>query len=178
MLAQCIRMPKMIPRRVECTPMKSKVIVIALALLTVAAAGGLILAAFMTGSESRTVSQRSADLPDDAAKLAFLKKYLKMESDIDAVEFFIVYHDNSRMVPGPSDWDMRIAMRMPPDRVNAWSTGLLVADEKSDLAWGYDLLPKSERWAIHSKPKIYTRGRTVVAIFEPEGIVFKRAATY
>lgn len=48
--------------------------------------------------------------------------------------------------------------------------------EPINIDWGYALIPKDEpRWKLKSKPKIYQRnsGNVYVAVFEPEGIIFK-----
>ena len=123
---------------------------------------------------SMTTDTRSSSLPDDASKIAFLRKYLVMPSQVQATEFHIEYHDNDGgLVPGPSEWDMRVVMKVDPAKLPLWTDGFTPA-EGADLSWGYTLLPSEKRWAIKSKPKVYQRGHAVVAIFETEGIVFKR----
>jgi hypothetical protein len=142
--------------------------------LGVVLAVGVLVMVFFAAEAKRTTDTRSSDFSDDQAKMAFLKKYLKMYSEIEATEFHVRYQDNSGLVPGPSNWDMQVVMKIPRDKLGPWTTGLKKTDQ-ADLSWGYDLLPKDERWAIRSKPTIYCRGQTVVAVFESEGIVFKQA---
>jgi hypothetical protein len=138
---------------------------------------GILLLLFSTTQTTLTTDKRSSDFSDDQAKVEFLKKYLKMYSEIEATEFHVRYQDNSGgLVPGPSDWDMQVVMKMPKDKVGLWTRGLEKTVE-ADLSWGDDLLPNDERWAIRSKPMIYSRGSSVVAVFESEGIVFKRTKT-
>jgi hypothetical protein len=137
---------------------------------------GVLFLLFSTTQATLTTDTRSSDFSDDQAKIEFLKKYVTMYSEIETTEFHVRYQDNSGLVPGPSDWDMQVGMKMTMDKVGVWTTGLRKTIQ-TDLSWGYDLLPKDERWAIHSKPTIYSRGRTVVAVFESEGIVFKRTTT-
>jgi hypothetical protein len=144
-----------------------------LAGLAAVVAIGVLVLIFSTRQKGLTTDTRSSELPNEQAKIEFLKKYLKLHSEIDATEFHIRYQDNSGIVPGPSDWDIEVVMKVPKDKLGLWTTGLQKADQ-ADLSWGFDLLPKDERWAIHSKPAIYRQGQTVVALFEPEGIVFKR----
>jgi hypothetical protein len=133
--------------------------------------------AFSAATATMTTDTHSSNLPNDQAKIEFLKKYLEMYSEIEATEFHIRYDDNSTgLVPGPSDWDMQVVMKVAQNRLASWTAGLQKTEE-TDLSWAYDLLPKNKQWAIHSTAVIYTRGKTVVAVFEPEGIVFKRVTT-
>jgi hypothetical protein len=52
-----------------------------------------------------------------------------------------------------------------------------VAAQDTDLAWAYALLPQEQRWKITSQPIVYARSGSLVAVFEQEGIVFKRLRT-
>jgi hypothetical protein len=140
------------------------------------AVGALFVAITATGP--LTTDTRSSDLPDDAAKVAFLRNYLKLHSDVEAAEFHIVFADNSRGLPAPSDFDMQVAIKIDRDELPLWTADVQQTTESVDLSWGYELLPNTDRWAIQSKPDIYTRGSTVVAVFSAEGIVFKRAHTF
>lgn len=141
--------------------------------LAFAVAAVVLFLLFSATQATLTTDTRSSDFSDDQTKIEFLEKYLKMYSEIEATEFHVRYQDNSGFVPGPSEWDMQVVMKMSQDNLPRWTTDLQKADQV-DLSWGEDLLPQEERWTIRSKPTIYTRGKTLVAVFEPEGIVFKR----
>jgi hypothetical protein len=78
------------------------------------------------------------------------------------------------MVPGPSDFDVRAVVKVPPDKVSQWSKEMGIPKPPFDVTWAYELLPKEERWTIRSTPTFYERERVQVVTFEPEGIVFKR----
>jgi hypothetical protein len=127
---------------------------------------------------SRTTHKRSSDMSSNAEKIAFLNRYLSAKSAIEAAEFIIDYQDNSGgWVPGPSDWDIQAAMKMQPRDTTLWAEGLdRVLSEDIDLSWGMRLLPQAAMWRIESKPQIFVRPDedVTVAIFQPEGIVFKR----
>jgi hypothetical protein len=76
-------------------------------------------------SASLTTDTRSAQLATDAEKIAFLHRYITLYSAVEATEFHIVYHDNAGgAVPGPSDWDMRVAVKVAPADVSTWTDGL------------------------------------------------------
>ena len=128
-----------------------------------------------TVSPSLTTDTRSAQLASDADKLAFLRRYLSLASAVAATEFHIVYHDNTGgPVPGPSEWDMHVALKLASADIPAWTRGLQeVGGEGIDLSWGSELLPNTPRWARTSPPRVFQRagGGVVVAAFVPEGII-------
>jgi hypothetical protein len=132
-------------------------------------------------SASLTTDTRSAQFATDAEKIAFLRRYVTLYSEVEATEFHIVYHDNSGgRVPGPSDWDMRVALKIAPTDTPAWTSGLQEIDGADlDLSWGTDLLPNTPRWARTSQPRVYERGGgdVIVAVFASEGIVLKHLWT-
>ena len=125
-----------------------------------------------------SVDQRSSDLPDDPSKIAFLKKYLRMDSEIERAEFHLRYKDNSGgFVPAPSDLNLEVVMRMDPADVPLWTAGLQQSEEMIDLAWGHALL-RDSGWNVHTSPVVFVRDRTVVAAFKADGVVFKRVVRY
>ncbi len=128
---------------------------------------------------NRSTDTRSSQFATDAEKIAFLQQYLTLPSPVEAAEYHIVYHDNSTGgVPGPSDWDMRVVLRVAPTQLEGWTVDMQpVAADAVDLAWGYELLPVDAQWKINSEPTIYTRNNVIVAVFAPEGILFKRVWT-
>lgn len=127
----------------------------------------------------KTTDTRSSAFTTDADKIAFLEQYLLLASPIHATEFHIVYHDNATGgVAGPSEWDMQAVMLVAPADLPRWTEGMrAVSAQDVDLAWAYALLPQEQRWKITSQPLVYERSGTLVAVFEQEGIVFKRART-
>lgn len=130
------------------------------------------------GRDLLTTDTRSSAFSDDSSKIAFLKKYVKLDSEVEATEFHIQYWDKSGgLLPAPSDWDMQIALKVEPQNLPLWTKGFTPGGQ-DDLAWGYRLLPVDARWTIRSKPVLYTRGMTVLAVFEPEGIIFKQIRSY
>jgi hypothetical protein len=130
-------------------------------------------------SASLTTDTRSAQFATDAEKIAFLGRYITLYSAIEATEFHIVYHDNSGgAVPGPSDWDVRVALKVAPADASAWTSGLQeINDTDVDLSWGTDLLPDASRWARTSQPRIFQREGVIVAAFASEGIILKHIWT-
>jgi hypothetical protein len=57
-------------------------------------------------------------------KLAFLSCYLVSFSEILDAEYHIVYYDNSTgRLPAPSDWDIRVALKIRPEDAALWMDG-------------------------------------------------------
>lgn len=160
-----------------------------LALIVAAAAGYLAFrpSGALGRSASLTTDTLSRDLAE-ADRLPFLARYLRLHSEVEAAEFHIRYFDGERgLVPGPSEWDMRVAMKIAPANIAAWTADVAPTKTPDSTAWGYapsdltwvhEILPTAERWKTTSTPKIYTRNATTVIVFEPEGIVCKRVLAY
>jgi hypothetical protein len=132
-------------------------------------------------SASLTTDTRSTQFATDAEKIAFVHRYITLYSAVEATEFHIIYHDNAGgAVPGPSDWDMRVALKVAPSDILAWTSGLQETEGAgADLSWGIDLLPDTSRWARTSPPRVYERasGGVIVAAFASEGVILKHMWT-
>ena len=137
---------------------------------------GLTALAVVRGkSKVMPTDTRSASLHGDRAKIEFLKRYLVLPSAVEATEFHIVFRENNKgLMPGPSDFDIRAVVKVPPDEVGLWSKDMGSPKPSFDVAWAYELLPKEDRWSIQSTPTYYERDRVQVVTFGPEGIVLKR----
>jgi hypothetical protein len=122
---------------------------------------------------SRTTDTQSSKLSTEAEQIDFLSQYVILKSNVSEAEFHIVYHDNSSgRVPGPSDWNIRVVMRV--DDVAAWAKGKTQIDS-ADFSWAEPLL--SDRLRPSSQPTFYVNDSTTIVIFEPEQIVFFRSTT-
>jgi hypothetical protein len=134
------------------------------------------LALVSCSESSLTTDTYSSKFNSDQQKVKFLSKYLKLPAPIEATEFHIVYHDNSAIPPGPSDWIIQAAIKLSKSNLKLWTSEMNLRSQSINLEWGYALLPKNEqRWQLKSKPKIYQRNNenVYVAVFEAEGIIFK-----
>lgn len=116
----------------------------------------------------------SRSLSGDAAKVAFLGRYLKLLSHVEAAEFHVVFHNNGF---APSDWSVNAVLKIEPADVSKWTEGSEPLDTGIDLSWGYNLLPLEPRWKVDSVPILYYRESCVLAVFERQGILFKSCNT-
>lgn len=126
---------------------------------------------------SMSTDTHSKQFATDTDKIQFLKRYLTLATAVEAAEFHVIYHDNSGgFVPGPSDWDMQVVLKVPPRDFIAWTHNVKVTSQQQDLEWGYSLARQRD-WRLQSKPKIYTGSGKIVAVFEKEGFIFQRLTT-
>jgi hypothetical protein len=132
---------------------------------------------FPKTNRNMSTDTHSKQLATDTDKIQFLKRYLTFPTAVEAAEFHVVYHDNSGGgIPGPSDWDMQVVLKVAPQNLSAWTHNLKMTSQKQDLEWGYSLA-KQRNWKLQSKPKVYTGPGKIVAVFEKEGFIFKQLIT-
>lgn len=78
-------------------------------------------------------------------RLAFLKRYLNFQSVPRDAQYHIVYFDNSQgRIPGPSDWDIRVVLRLEPGDVSLWLADLTEVKASGDFGWALKLGPDLE----------------------------------
>jgi hypothetical protein len=134
--------------------------------------------------ESRTTDTRSASFTEKDEKLSFMTKYLVCFSEVEDVEYHIVYQDNSASqridVPGPSDWDIRAAIKVRPDDVHLWAEGYEeVGSHEINMLWWSELTTEEISWDASHEAGYYKRpgSRSYAVIFPDDGIVLKRLWT-
>lgn len=121
-----------------------------------------------------TTDKRSSQFATEEARLAFLQRYAKLITPVQATEFHIIYHDNSGgLVAGPSDWDIRALLKVRPDDMPKWTANLQPASpDQIDLTWAKSFGAQNPAWRLTSQPQVYQKTGMVVALFAPESIVF------
>ena len=142
----------------------------------------IFLAAGCLGEAARpnlTTDTQSSQFTTETAKLAFLQRYLKLATPVQAAEFHIIYHDNSGgFVPGPSDWNIRVLLKVAPADIDRWTTGMQPApSDQFDLTWAKAFAAQHPAWTMTSEPEIYQKPGMVLALFRPEKIIFVRMVT-
>ncbi len=138
----------------------------------------MIMLSVACHSRNRSTDTRSTIFSTEKEKVAFLEQYVTCFSPVDATEFHILYHDNSTgWVPGPSDWDFKIAARIAPIDSAKWIVDFReVQGEQMDLTWIAELALESDHWTRMSTPQYYQRPGTAgeLIVYKQEGILFKR----
>ena len=126
-----------------------------------------------------TTDTQSSQFTTETAKLAFLQRYLKLATPVQAAEFHIIYHDNSGgFVPGPSDWDIRVLLKVAPADIVQWTTGMQpTPTDQIDLAWAKAFAAQHPTWTMTSEPEIYQKAGMMLALFRSEKIIFVQMVT-
>jgi hypothetical protein len=117
---------------------------------------------------SLTTNTRSETIPTPEERVAFLGKYLRLRSSVRDTAFHIDYHDNSGLLPGPSDWSVWAAMRLPPGAMPSWLTETSPCEQnpKFDLD---QILPAT--WKISSPGRCLTRDGSTLLVHDPEDVL-------
>lgn len=94
-------------------------------LRTIAIAAAMTFLAGCGGSESRTTDTDSTHFATLAGKQSFLERYVNFRRHYDELEFDVSYLDGGGgMVPGPTEWDVRILAKVPEESLDEWTAGL------------------------------------------------------
>lgn len=119
-----------------------------------------------------TAHASSRDFKTREEKMDFLSRYLVNQTGLLDAEYRIDYQDNGRgAVPGPSDYDLCMALRVVPDSLDAWTTDV----QKP----GYVITPEpwrgltldSTQWVMRSVPELYVSSGQMKQIYRAEGVV-------
>lgn len=87
------------------------------------------------GNDSKTTDSDSTHFSTLADKQAFLERYVSFRRLYDDLDFDISYIDGGDgMVPGPSEWDVRIFAKVPKESLDDWTSGMASA-QAPDLSW-------------------------------------------
>ena len=128
------------------------------------------------GSVNRSTDTWSSSFENADDKLSFLSCYLVSFSEILDVEYHIFYADNATgWVPGPSDWDIRVALKVKAEDIPLWLDGYSeIPSDEIDLRWWDKILTDDLTWSP-DEMKCYKRdnARSYLAVFSDEGFLLK-----
>ncbi len=130
--------------------------------------------------KKRTTDTFSSQFTSKEEKIEFLRKYFILNSDILDTEYHILYQDNSGFLPGPSDWDIKAAVKVREEDINFWLEGYIEADTNSvKLRWWDELNLDSIYWSRWSTPYFYKRkdSSSFLVLYRNEGIILKYITT-
>jgi len=133
---------------------------------------GLVLFSAFDDGEDRTTNTKSTALKTSAERVAFLGRYLKFHGPVSDAAFDIVWHDNSHGLPGPSDWSVIAAVRVPPADGPSWLAG--AKPLASAAATQPSIVPPE--WQVSSRGTSYDRDGARL-VWHPEGVLEFAAAS-
>ena len=85
-----------------------------------------------------------------------------------------MFHDNDW---APSDWDMRVALKVLPSDVALWTAGMTPGGIASDFAWHQRALAGDAAWSVSSTAAYYEREGCTLEVHAAEGVLFKACST-
>lgn len=90
-----------------------------------------------TGPTGPPSTDTSSDaLPSLERRVEFLERYVTFRRGYNDLGFHIAYHNNGGgMVPGPSEWDIRLVATVPPAELTAWVPSDLAPTPTADTQW-------------------------------------------
>ncbi len=154
--------------------LKSGVILLLLAI--VVWQGFRLLSVPTTRTPSLTTDTHSSQFTTQEEALVFLEPYIKLATKPVDLAYHIVYQDNSQGVPGPSDWDMKLAAKVSTADIEMWLEGFSVT-EPFDMSWVSEVL-KDKNWNLSGEPTFYSRAGEQLAVYKSDGVLFRWLRTF
>ncbi|TAE75405.1 MAG: hypothetical protein EAZ65_08060 [Verrucomicrobia bacterium] len=92
------------------------------------------------GKKARQTTQAdSTSFPTLADKQTFLEHYVSFRRIYEDLSFDISYLDGGNgIVPGPTEWDIRLLAKVPQASLDEWVSGL-ASTPAPDLAWVFTI---------------------------------------
>ena len=141
----------------------------------------LLLAALLTGcspnprSGPKTVSETSASRPKLEDRIAFIEQYVTFTRTYLYLEYDVEYHNNGGgMVPGPSDWDIKILAVVPADEIDEWIPTGAQRTDRNPPSW---LNAMPDTISTNEIAEWYAKGNSVVGIDRTNSIIVYRNST-
>ena len=160
--------------------MKNKVFLLRSLILVGIAIAVLASVFFREKQINKTTDTWSFEFEKVSDKLAFLSEYLIMHSKVIDTEYHIVYFDNSTgIIPAPSDWDIRVALKVKEEDIHLWLDGFTeVLAEEINLSW-WDALVSYNIVFDDANAKYYKRegSFSYLVIFPDENVILKAVST-
>jgi hypothetical protein len=138
--------------------------------------GYKLLSGPTTSTFSLSTDTHSSQFITQEEAIVFLEPYIKLTTKPLDLAYHIVYHDNSQGIPGPSDWDMKLAVKVLPEDIDKWLEGASVT-EPFDMSWVSELL-KGKDWNVSSELVFYTGLGEQLAVYKTEGVILKWLSTF
>ena len=119
---------------------------------------------------TRTVSSK---FPTVAARSKFLHQYVTFRRTYETLDFDIMYQTNGGgLVPGPSEWDVRLVATVPASELPAWVPAGASAVPAPDASWLKSVPTTLDLSGVN---EWYDEGHRVVGLDRARRLVVHRA---
>ena len=129
--------------------------------------------------QDKTINVFSKDIKDPKEKKETLKKYLKKQSGVQDSEYHIWFMDNGGgRVPGPSDYNITLALKIETDSINNW-VGYLEPTKPFKID-DWDVLKLNPKiWNLKGEVNYYRSsiGYELKIVFKEQNIVLAKYST-
>jgi hypothetical protein len=106
-------------------------------------------------------------------KIEILGKYLLIRSNLIDVEFDLYnVNINNRSIPGPTDIDYHIALKVTEDDIEKWLTDVTITSFPINYAWTDKLIKDNINFSHASNPIIYSGKNREIILYKSEGVLF------
>lgn len=122
-----------------------------------------------------TTKTTSAAYATVAERTKFLNEYVTFRRTYETLDFDVMYQNNGGgMVPGPSDWDVRLVATVPTSELQTWIPAGVNASTARDVTW-----LKSVPTALDLSGVIewYVHGKRIVGIDRAKRVVVYRLSS-
>lgn len=144
-------------------------------ILSLLLAGFLLLGCSKPPSGPPSVHETSVERSALADRVAFVEQYVTFRRSYEQLDYDIMYQNNGGgMVPGPSDWEIRLIAVVPADEIDDWVPDGSMKKVDTSSEWLSDLPGMIERGAIS---EWYHHGGTVVGIDRENSVVAFRSTS-
>lgn len=107
-------------------------------------------------TENKSTDVYSYQIDDKTEKNEILKKYLMKESGLIDAEYHICFQDNGTgRVPGPSDYNIKLALKVESDSLDSWISHLEPSSKKISIDQWDELKLDGDFWKLKSEPELY-----------------------
>src|SRR5690554_703694 len=140
----------------------------------------LTLLIFGCQTENKSMDLYSYQIGDKTKKNETLKKYLTKESGLIEAEYHIWFQDNETgRVHGPSDYNIKLALKIEPDSLDSWTNYLESSSKKISIDLWDGLKLDRNFWKLESEPESYHSSlyTEVKLLFRKENIILGTYST-
>jgi len=139
----------------------------------------IILFLSFCSSKNKSIDIYSYQTKSKGEKLRILKDYVRLDPGLRDAEYHIWYQDNSDgWIPGPSDYNLTLALKITPDSIDHWLKGLSRSTtEITHAPW--QKLKLDSSWNFTSAPEYYGAEQENGAkiVYRDEGIILALYST-
>ncbi|NJM99799.1 MAG: hypothetical protein HC800_24075 [Phormidesmis sp. RL_2_1] len=134
----------------------------------------LLIAITVAGCSGRpprppSVTETSAARAELADRVRFIENYVTFRRKYVKLDYDVMYQNNGGgMIPGPSDWDIRLIAEVPPAEIDDWVPAGAEKIAVSEPEWLRELPGSIKRDGI---TEWYRKSGTIVAIDRTRSIV-------